>query len=143
MFVSRYARSVEAAVSLVPRAHGAQAGVLLYEDDLNYVKLVVEGDKVGGTMIVLAAQIDGVPKVLAKLEDFPNDGTAIALSLSAGESGELTASANEIALAGVGKDEAIAIFLASGRRLRATVMAHSFEAEEKWASFESFTNGNH
>jgi len=67
--------SFSVSVSFVPKSHGEQAGILLYANDLNWVKLVVEGNKTGDTMITLASQDDGNPKVLGKILNVENDGS--------------------------------------------------------------------
>ena len=50
-------------VQFIPKHYNAQAGILLYADDCNYVKLVVEGAKDSGTMVVFAIQINAVSRI--------------------------------------------------------------------------------
>lgn len=137
IFLSELAKSVSTSVVFVPKAHGAQAGVLLYSDDTCYVKLVVEGNKVGHTMIIFAVQYNSHPEVISKLQDFPNDGCPISLQLSLTSTG-LSATVNGNILE-INQQSDVLTSIACAPGLRAAIMAHSFELEKDWASFESFT----
>ena len=55
-------------ITFSPSKYGAQAGILLYQNDLNYVKFVMEGNKKGGIMLIVARQIDGQPEALNKID---------------------------------------------------------------------------
>eukprot|EP00301_Raphidiophrys_heterophryoidea_P011097 c16603_g1_i1.p1 GENE.c16603_g1_i1~~c16603_g1_i1.p1 ORF type:complete len:225 (-),score=62.57 c16603_g1_i1:81-704(-) len=55
-------------IEFVPDNYGAQAGILVYKDDGNYVKFVIEGNKTGGAMILLAEQINFNPRVVNKVD---------------------------------------------------------------------------
>ena len=47
---------------------GQQAGLFLYCDDSNYIKIVLEGSKSGGLRVVMASEVANSPTVIAKAE---------------------------------------------------------------------------
>jgi regulation of enolase protein 1 (concanavalin A-like superfamily) len=60
--------SVSVNVEFTPKIFGAQAGIVLYVDDDNYIKLVLEGNQTGGSMIVLGKEVNGEPNVVGKVD---------------------------------------------------------------------------
>lgn len=80
-FAHNYDQSFSIEFDFVPNKHGAQAGVLLYFNDLNYVKYVIEGNRTGGTMLLVARQIAGEPKVLKKCDITCSAGRKVRLGL--------------------------------------------------------------
>lgn len=127
-------------VKCFPKIHGGQAGIVYYVDDLNYVKLVLEGNKSGGTMIILAVQADGEAEVSHKVGAYENDGASFhPLQLRF-----LPVSDLEVGLAihisGNGFNEVIHSDKVV-RNGRFGFMAHSLEAsiesEHRWASFRN------
>jgi hypothetical protein len=130
-------------VKFIPLKHGSQAGIVYYIDDMNYVKLVLEGDKLGRTMVILAVQHHGEPEVIYKLADLVNDGkTFIPLSLTVSSTpSSSSSSSNEgmkLHISGNNFNEIIFTpkVIVNGRF---GVMAHSFESAidevDRWAHF--------
>lgn len=127
-------QSFSATVCILPLKHGAQAGILVYVDDMNYIKLVVEGDKNGGTMIILAAQIDGLPSVLAKIEHVENDGSrAFCLSFNLTEDGQMLFAS----LDGEKILPACNVPSGEGKTIKPALMAHSL-GPDNWARLVNF-----
>eukprot|EP00051_Salpingoeca_urceolata_P033506 m.20937 g.20937 ORF g.20937 m.20937 type:complete len:243 (+) comp6312_c0_seq2:1452-2180(+) len=121
--------------------HGAQAGLLLYASDADWVKLVVEGAKTAGhTMIVLAQQSDFKPVVLAKakLGEVAAE-TWIDLRLQSSSNGTVAASFRLVqggdAAPWQQLDEATASLAADAQPPHTVaIMAHSL-GPGAWASF--------
>lgn len=125
--------SFAVSVHLLPKKHGEQAGILLYGDDMNWVKLVVEGNKRGGTMIVLASQENGDPQVVGKVDDVENDGTqAFRLSLRVMGGRTVEAAVDDAPIAT--SSPCTIPNCAVGMKMMPAVMAHSF-GPDTWASF--------
>ena len=59
-----------------PWCHGQQAGLFLYRNDDNYIKLVLEGMKDGGVKVVMAREAHRRAAVLKPKTAPPGDGFA-------------------------------------------------------------------
>ena len=54
-------------VQYAPSVWGDQAGILIYIDDLNWIKLVIEGNRINNVDVILAKSVDGKPDVIGKV----------------------------------------------------------------------------
>lgn len=128
--------------TFVPEKRGAQAGILLYHDDLNYIKLVIEGNTDGSTMIILAVQEAGAAEVVAMKSEMKNStDTPMLLSFEKNETNnsKYVAKLNHEPL--LSENGEVAHFnIPSLKPLKPAFMAHSFEGvssphASEWARF--------
>jgi regulation of enolase protein 1 (concanavalin A-like superfamily) len=124
---------VEARVKLMASSYGEQAGIFWYQDDNNYVKLVIEGMKDGTAALVLAAESGGQAAVCGKIPLGKNEESQT-LRLEMGANGKLSGMLdNGACMRKVG--EAVP---PAGAGLKVGVGAHGGGTEARWASFEWF-----
>lgn len=130
--------SLSVEIQFQPSKHGSQAGIVFYQDDLNWVKLVYEGNKTHGTMVIFAIQVDGEAEILHKVSDIENPkNTFLPMKL---ELVQNDSNGTVFAISGVGFNERITTpkFIPNGRL---GVMAHTFddavEEVDRWATFRN------
>lgn len=138
---SSSSQSLAIDVRMKPCKHGSQAGILYYIDDLNWIKLVYEGNKTNSTMLILAINLNGDASVVRKVDPLPimNDGNQFlhlrlqVLQPSSGMS--LLYSASNL------PEERVEMEKSLTGEGRFGLMAHSFsEASEefyRWADFQN------
>jgi regulation of enolase protein 1 (concanavalin A-like superfamily) len=133
-------QAISAEIKMFPSKYGSQAGVLLYADDHNYVKFVLEGNKKNGTMIVIAEQYNGEAAVRSKVDVIENDGNifiplTLEVIIRSDEETELRAS--------YGSELLPPLTVHTIKNAKFGIMAHSFEEavdeERRWAQFKNVT----
>ena len=55
-------------LNFTPTLYGNQAGIILYISDLDYIKLVIEGNKTGGNMLMFSIQENKISRKIYKIE---------------------------------------------------------------------------
>lgn len=115
--------AVQVTVTMNPKTWGEQAGLFWLVDDDNYAKLVVEGMKDGSTCIVMAVEIQGSPKVLAKVPWTPDK--SVTLRLERSPQGTLTGSIVSYCIRLVARCDVSSF----QRTVRVGVAAHGGEAQ--------------
>jgi hypothetical protein len=129
---------ISAEIKMFPSKYGSQAGILLYADDHNYVKFVLEGNKKNGTMIVIAEQYNGEADVRSKVDVIENDGSVfipltLQVIIKSEEETELRAS--------YGAESLPPVTIHTIKNAKFGIMAHSFEdavdEERRWAHLKN------
>jgi hypothetical protein len=130
--------SLSVEVQFKPCKFGSQAGIVYYLDDLTWMKLVYEGDKNGGTMIILATQIRGEPEIFYKgqVENSGHDFLPLKMKIIEANSDGMI-----LEISGRGFDEKISINKLNVPEGKFGLMAHSIdsavEETDRWAHFRN------
>jgi hypothetical protein len=134
--------SLSVEIQFKPCKFGSQAGIVYYLDDLSWIKLVYEGDKSGGTMVILAIQVYGEPEIFYKGQAENSGHEFLPLKMKIIED---DADGMILEVSGRGFDEKIAVSKSVNKlnvpEGKFGLMAHSFESArheaDRWAHFRN------